>query len=116
MAAEKNFPNLKETIEKIRLHFSADLASGRYGFAKFLERIYRLILKWREDGKLKARLKTVSELFAIVPRNDANRFSVLVKICTNRDRRTISRWSLMLDNALRQRIPADEFISFVSPS
>jgi hypothetical protein len=110
--AEAVFPVVKEKIEEIRLRFSDDVASGRFGYLKPLKRIYRLVIKWNADEVLDARLKTVANLYEIVPRKDANRFSVLVKACTNRDRKTISRWSLLLKDALDQEISPQAFATF----
>jgi hypothetical protein len=102
--AESKFPVVKSKIDKIRDNLAANIAKGRYGYLVSLKAMLRLSYKWNAKGTLRRRLNIVAKLYGIVPRKDANQFSGLVAACCARDRRIVSRWSLLLDEAFNGQI------------
>jgi hypothetical protein len=114
LAAEEKYPILKDMIEKIRTRLNQNYATGRFGYRATLVDIYELILKWELEGNLEKRKAQVSALTEVVLREDANRFSAIVRAFTGRDHRTVSRWSLLLEKAFIEEVEAEDLGAFLS--
>ena len=116
MEAERDFPKLKAKIEGIAKGLKENLAKGRFDYLASLEEMFRLVHKWESDDMLDERLQTVADLDGRAPHKGANRFSVLVRACTDRNAQTISRWSLVLEEAFSEEIEPKEFVEFARAS
>jgi len=113
--AEKEFPELMTIFNEIKAGLKENLATGeRFAYRKSLKEMYRYILNWEKDGCLPDNQEAIARLRGVARRGDANRFSGIVAICSDRDRRTVSRWSQELDSAYEQDIKPRRVLVFLN--
>ena len=112
--AGTEFPVLKAKLERMRAEIGNGSKDGRYGYYESLKAIYALAWTWHQEGKLVSKLILVAKLNGLVRRKGANLLWVLVSALVNRDRKTISRWSKQLSDALEAEIPPGRLKLFLS--
>jgi hypothetical protein len=76
------------------------LSEGRFQYLKSLQEIYAPVMRWKSEGKLAGRIRTLAAIRGKTVRANANPFCVIIGAVSDRDRRTVSRWSLQLNKAL----------------
>lgn len=117
VAAEQEYSDLVAIFEDIKAELKEHLAQGRFDYRKSLERIYRLVWDWDHDGDLQSRLKAIARLRGVPSGGSANRFNGIVALCHHRaakeKRRTVSRWSLQLEDAFEREIPPKRLMTFL---
>lgn len=111
---EDEFPILAKKIAEIRAGLIVNLAKGRYGYRASLLDIYMLAWKWADEDRFAARVATVATLSGRLHRKGANPFSAIIAAVTDRDSRTISRWSQELARALKQDVPPKKLLNYLN--
>lgn len=109
--AKRTFPQLEKKLDSIRNGIrQARLSGRRFEYKKPLRELYELAYGWYEDDIFEKRLGHVAALRAIRLREAANPFSVLVRAVSedDADRKTISRWSVALNNAMENEVAPDD--------
>jgi hypothetical protein len=111
--AKKKFPVLEQKLDAIRDGIREARSTGkRFAYKVPLRKLYELAYGWHEKGKLKSRIGDVANLRAIPGRAHANDFSVLVRAVLDgdADRRTVSRWSVALNDAIEKEVAPEDLI------
>jgi hypothetical protein len=111
--AEKEFPELLSVFRGIKDELKKNLAKGRFEYQKSLKKMYRLVWDWDAEGSLNEKQTAIARLRGVPLHPNANRFSGIVAICCDRDRKTVSRWSQDLDNAFEAEVAPQRLISFL---
>jgi hypothetical protein len=111
--AEQEFPELLSTFKGINAELKENLAKGRFDYRKSLEKIYRLVWGWKSEGFWENIQKDIARLRGVALRPNANQFTGIVAMCSDRDRKTVSRWSQELDDALKKKIPPNRLMRFL---
>jgi hypothetical protein len=109
--AKRKFPNLEEKLDAIRNGIrEARLSGRRFEYKEPLRDLYELAYGWSENDLLEKRIGQVAALRAIRPRKAANPFSVLIRAVLedDADRKTISRWSVALNNAMENEVAPED--------
>jgi hypothetical protein len=109
--AEQEFSDLVVIFENIKADLKENLAKGRFDYRKSLKKMYRLVWDWDAEGFLNDNQKAIARLRGVPLRPKANRFSGIVAVCCDRDRRTVSRWSQDLDKAFKADVAPQRLIS-----
>jgi hypothetical protein len=112
--ARREFPELMCIFDAIKEDLREKLATGRrFAYRESLSSIYQLICDWDKDGCLRDNQQAIARLRGVPLRANANRFSGIVAICSDRDRKTVSRWSQELDGAFEMEIPPRRLMRFL---
>ena len=112
--AEKEHPELVLLFNHIKAGLKEHLATGRrFEYRKSTEKMYRLIWEWDEEEFLDANQTAIARLRGVPQRAKANRFNGIVAICSDADRKTVSRWSQELDTAFEAEVQPKLLISFL---
>jgi hypothetical protein len=111
--AEKEFSDLVVIFENIKADLKENLAKGRFEYRKSLKKMYRRVWDWDAEGSLNDNQTAIARLLGVPLRPKTNRFSGIVAICSDRNRNTVSRWSLGLDEAFEAEVPPQRLISFL---
>jgi hypothetical protein len=111
--AEEKFSDLVLLFETIKAELKENLSMGRFDFRKSLKKMYQTVRDWDAEGFLDDNQAAIARLRAVPIRPNANRFSGIVAICSDRDRRTVSRWSQDLDTAFEAEVKPQRLIAFL---
>jgi hypothetical protein len=112
--AEQEFSDLVVIFEDIKAELKENLATGRrFEYRKSLHKIYQIVWDWDAEGFLNNNQTVIARLRGVPLRPKANRFSGIVAICSDRDRKTVNRWSQELDHAFEMEIPPKRLIRFL---
>jgi hypothetical protein len=109
--AKRKFPKLEEKLDAIRNGIrQARLSGRRFEYKEPLRDLYELAYGWYKNDMFEKRLGHVAALRAIRLRKAANPFSVLVRAVSedDADRKTISRWSVALNNAMENEVAPED--------
>jgi hypothetical protein len=112
--AETEFSDLVLLFETIKAELKENLSTGRrFDFRKSLKKMYETVWDWNAEGFLDDNQAAIALLRAVSLRPNANRFSGIVAICSDRDKGTVSRWSQDLDEAFEADVEPKRLISFL---
>jgi hypothetical protein len=111
--AEEEFSDLVVLFGTIKAELKENLAKGRFDFRKSLKRMYKIIWDWDAEGFLDDNQVAIARLRGVALRSKTNRFSGIVAICSDKDRKTRSRWSQDLDEAFEAEVEPKRLISFL---
>ena len=111
--AIQNHSDLNARLDEIANGFRKNLNKGRFYYHASLEEIYALVTGWESDGILESRMRIVAALRGKTARKNANPFGGVISAVSDKDRRTVSRWSLHLKNAMSAGIRPKDLIDFL---
>jgi hypothetical protein len=109
--AKSRYPGLEAKLDTIANRIRAARLSGRrFAHKEPLQDLYKMAYRWNEKNKLNALIRRAAHLRAISVRANANPFSVLIKAVLDKhaDRKTVSRWSVALNDALEGEVAPSE--------
>ncbi|MBN9594695.1 MAG: hypothetical protein J0G36_05015 [Afipia sp.] len=112
--AEEKFPVLAEKLAAIRSGLLGNLAKGRYGYRDSLLEVYELAWKWAREDKFEKRVNAVAKLSGRLHRKGANPFNALIAAVTERDNRTVSRWSQQLNEAFERDVVPKKLLEHIA--
>jgi hypothetical protein len=111
--ALEKFPLLVAKLNRIAEGLRRNLSEGRFQYLKSLRDIYVLVMGWESSGILDRRIRTVAAIYALTIRAKANPFSLMIRAVSQKDRRTVSRWSLQLNRAMSAHVKSKDLIHFL---
>ena len=111
--AEERFSDLVLLFETIKAELKENLSKGRFDYRKSLKKMYETVWDWDAEGFLDDNQAAIALLRAVPLRPNANRFSGIVAICSDRDKGTVSRWSQDLDTAFEAEVKPQRLIAFL---
>jgi hypothetical protein len=105
--AKNKFPKLEVKLDQIAKQIRrARLSGKRFAYKEPLQNLYGMAYDWYQEDKLEERVRHVADLRALPVRKNANPFSVLVRAVLDEDpdRKTVSRWSVALNEAMENEV------------
>jgi hypothetical protein len=112
--AEAEYPELLAFLNGIKERLKENVATGkRFAFRKSQKEMYRQVYDWDKEGFLSDNQAIIAKFRAAPLRRGANPFTGIVAFCSDRDTKTVSRWSQELDNAFEAEVKPSGLIAFL---